>query len=324
MFPEPYYQGKPSNHFDGKKFFYPNKDFRHNFAKVLKWRLFDHHPVWPHHVPSLHVKDPVERIEDQVRITYIGHATLLIQAAGLNILLDPHFSARASPFKWMGFKRVQKPGIPLSRLPFIDAVFISHDHYDHLDIFSLRKIWKRDHPLVITPLGNDKIIKRVHKGIKIKTLDWGETFEMSSRFSLKVLPSQHWSARTLFDRNFALWSSALLNFDEKTIFFMGDSGFDAALFAYLKKTIGKNLDIAIMPIGSYEPRWLMSYAHMNPEEAWEAFKILDGQHILPIHYDIFPLGDEPYGSALPRLLKAAGEQRNKVIPLKAGEHFDLP
>ncbi len=324
MFPKPYYSGKPSDHFDGKKFFFPNKKFQHHFTDVLKWRLFGQRPQWPRKVPNLRVKDPLERINDKTRITYIGHATTLIQSEGLNILLDPHFSMRASPFKWMGgFKRVQKPGIHISKLPPIDVIYISHDHYDHLDIPSLKKIWNRDRPLIISPLGNDRIIRHVHRDVRIKTLDWGETFSLSSRCSLKVLPSQHWSARTLFDRNFALWGSACFNLNEKNVFFMGDSGFDQNLFINLKNAINKKPDLVLMPIGSCEPNWLMSYAHMNPEEAWEAFKILEGRHIIPIHYDIFPLGDEPYGSALPRLLNAAADEGHKVIPLKPGAHFDL-
>lgn len=323
LFNKRYYEGPKSDHFNGETFYFPKKPFKHNVKEVFKWRLFGKHPIWPRNVPVVNAEDPPDRVHGPIRVTYIGHATLLIQSSGLNILIDPHFSKRASPIKWMGFKRVQKPGLTLSKLPPIDYIFVSHDHYDHLDLASIRKIWKKDQPIIITPLGNDKIIKRAHRGMQIETLDWGEQIKLSAHIALKVLPAQHWSARTPFDRNRALWSSACFYINDKTVFFMGDSGFDHQLFVNLKNMIGKKPDIALMPIGSYEPGWLMSYAHMSPEESWTAFNILQGEKFLPIHYDVFPLGDEPYGEALPRLMQAAGEDSAKVVPLNAGEHLIL-
>lgn len=323
LFQKRYYKGLPSDHFDGEKFFFPNKSFNPKFKDILKWRLLGKRSIWPRSVPVVPAPDPIERVEDRTRITYIGHATLLIQSSGLNILTDPLFSSRASPFRWLGFKRVQKPGLSLSRLPPIDAIFISHDHYDHLDFQSLKKIWQRDQPIIVTPLGNDKIIRRIHPRIEIRTLDWEESTTLSPTVSLKLLPSQHWSARTLFDRNRALWGAACFYCEQETILFMGDTGFDAELFAELRTKIGKPLDVALLPIGSYEPAWLVSFAHMSPESAWEAFKILQGRYFLPIHYDVLPLGDEPYGEALPRLVKAAGEQSDQVLGLKVGQHIDL-
>lgn len=323
MFQEPYFKGSQSDHFDGKKFFYPGKSFNPNFLKVLKWRLFGRRPKWPEGIAVKSVMLQQNIHPNSIRTTYIGHASFLIQVQGFNILLDPHFSLRASPLSWLGFKRVQKPGITLTQLPRIDVIFISHNHYDHLDLPSLTKIWKRDNPRIITPLGNDKVIHPRIKKAQIDTLDWGNSLSLSDQCSLTLLPAQHWSARSLFDRNYALWGSACLTMQDKTIFFMGDSGFDPQLLKEIRQKIGVKIDLAILPIGSYAPQWLMSYSHMNPEEAWEAFRILEADWMIPMHYDTFQLGDESYGEALPRLLQKADVQNHKVIALSPGKHFDL-
>lgn len=318
-----YYRGIPNDHFDGKHFFWRAKPYKHNFIDLIKWKVLERRPNWPKHVPHIPVKKPPSKIDDKLRVTYIGHATLLIQSANLNILTDPQFSLRASPFSGFGPKRVQLPGVKISDLPPIDIVFVSHNHYDHLDIDSLRFLWKRDKPLIITPLGNDKIIRQVNPRINLQVMDWEESIPLSDDVICQLLPSQHWSARTIWDKNEALWGSACFKFDQKSVLFLGDTGFDEKLFKKIKKVIDPYPDIVVLPIGSYEPRWFMSYAHMSPEEAWQAFQILEGQYLLPIHYDVFPLGDEPFGEALPRLKNAAGVNLNQILPLKVGENFEF-
>lgn len=307
---------------DGKKFFIPKKPFPHGFKEVLKWRLLNKRPKWPKKIPPLPTQEIPKKLEENLQVTYIGHATFLIQASKLNILTDPVFSERASPFKWMGPKRVQPPGVPLSKLPKIDMIFVSHNHYDHLDLPSLKKIWKRDKPIIITPLGNEKILRKVNRHIQIQTLDWNEVISLPYEGTLKLLPAQHWSARSLFDRNQALWGSAWITLDKYKILFIGDTGFDPELFKHIKKENGAP-DLVMLPIGSYAPRWLMSYSHMNPEEAWDAFHILKGKYLIPSHYDIFQLGNEPFGEALSLLKKAAGKHWDQVLPLKPGEGVHL-
>lgn len=320
--PKPYYQGNRSDHFDGEKFFFPYKPFRHSLIDVIKWR-FCHRPAWPKFVDLKPVDKPINKIEQQIRITYIGHASLLIQGGGINILTDPHFSLRASPFSWWGPRRITPPGLSLAHLPKIDLIFISHNHYDHLDLPSLKFLVDHHSPLIVTPLGNEKIIQPVCPLAQIKVLDWHESLTVSPNLSLQLFPAQHWSARTLFDRNSALWGSVCLNINQKSIFFMGDSGFDGHFFQILKKMINKKLELAILPIGSYDPRWFMSNSHMSPEEAWEAFKILGSKYLLPIHYDVFQLGNEPYGEALTRLTQVSGASSQKILPLAVGESFNL-
>lgn len=316
-----YYKGEPTDHFDGGRFFLPDKPFSYRYRDILKWRMGPRNR-WPKKVIEKRILPETEpRVEGKMRVTYIGHATILIQADNLNILTDPQFSLRAGPL--FGPKRIQPPGLKLRELPHIDVIFISHNHYDHLDLSSIRAICKRDDPLIITPLGNDKIISRVRKAKKILTLDWYETFNISSHVSIQLLPCQHWSARTLFDRNKALWGSACFTFENSTFLFVSDTGFDEEMFSKLSTTIGVEPDIIALPIGCYSPRWVMSYCHMNPEEAWESFKILRGKKFLPIHYDVFPLADEPFGEALQRLRKAAGKSWHQILPLRVGEYAEL-
>lgn len=302
-------------HYDGRRFFNPENAFPHNFVSVLKWRLSrKNHAPWPKH--KGYQCTPEKRVSDALQITYIGHATLLIQSDNLNILTDPMFSKQAGPLSLMGPKRVVPPGVSLRHLPHIDVIFVSHNHYDHLDRPSLRYLIKRDNPRIVTPIGNEKIIKH---STRIRGLDWGDLLPLNEKCSIQLLPAKHWSARTPFDRNKALWGSAAIYFEHQTVFFVGDSGFDSALYHQIRKMLRHTPDVVILPIGSYAPRWLMEYNHMNPEEAWEAFKILQGKYLIPTHHDVFQLGDEPYGEALERLKKAAGNGWNQTHPLKPGE-----
>ncbi len=313
---KPYYSGPPSDHFDGNRFFLNKKPISHSLQEVLKWRLFGQRQPWPDQVILPEAAHPVARVHDGLKITCVGHATVLIQGNGLNILTDPHFSLRASPVKWIGPRRRKMPGLTLEQLPPIDVIFVSHNHFDHLDLPSLHKVWERDHSLIVTPLGNEKTIRAGKKEMRIQTMDWRDQISLSPDVTVKLLPSRHWSARGIFDTNHALWGAAFFTLGNSSVLFMGDTGFDPHLFLSdhpLEATV------ALLPIGAYAPQWFMSYAHMSPEEAWETFKILQAEWFIPIHYDVFPLGDEPFGEALVRLQKAAGNEAHRISALEVGE-----
>lgn len=312
---------KRSDHFDGKRFFVPGKKITHSFWQVLKWRLMEKRPKWPKQVALTsfaHDHLPPKGM----RFTYIGHATVLIEIGRVTILTDPHFSQRASPLQWIGPKRVTPPGLTIEQLPSIDLIFISHNHYDHLDLLSLKKICNPK-TVIVTPLGNEKIIHKILPEQKVETLDWYESRILFSTLFIQLFPAHHWSARTPFDSNLALWGSAFFKVKERSFFFMGDSGYDPLLFAAISQKLKQPPEVALLPIGAYHPRWLMSAAHMSPKEAWTAFKQLKSSYLLPIHYDTFPLGDEPYGKALPSLFAEAKQEKGSVLALKAGESFDL-
>ena len=168
-----YYQGPLSPHFDGSRFLNPWRNNPISFADLLRWKWSAKPKPWPKNVPIHPVTNLAPRLEgEQLRVTFIGHSTVLIQTEGLNLLTDPVWSQRASPFNWYGPRRVAEPGIPLETLPPIDLILISHNHYDHLDLTTLQKLWKRHKPLIVTPLGNDTIIQAFDSSIAVKTFDW--------------------------------------------------------------------------------------------------------------------------------------------------------
>ena len=168
-----YYQGPKSDHFDGTKFFNPWSPFPLSFFDLLCWRLTAKPAPWPKHLENTMSDLPPDRVEGtELRVSFVGHDTVLIQTQGINILTDPIWSLRASPFSWAGPKRVCAPGIPFDKLPKIDLVLISHCHYDHLDLATIHKLWTRDKPRIITPLGNDTIIQLHNPAIHVETLDW--------------------------------------------------------------------------------------------------------------------------------------------------------
>ena len=170
-----YYEGKMSDHFDGNRFFDPEIDDKKNFLSFLKWKLTGKSIKWPSRVDVIKYDEPPERVfGDNLRISNVGHVTFLIQTQGINILTDPVWSERASPFSFIGPKRVINPGIKFENLPPIDIVWISHNHYDHLDIDTIKKLWKHHKPRIITPLGNDTIIHSYDKNIKVEAYDWGD------------------------------------------------------------------------------------------------------------------------------------------------------
>jgi L-ascorbate metabolism protein UlaG (beta-lactamase superfamily) len=266
----------------------------------------------------------VDKIDpQQMAVTWIGHSTVLVQAGGLNILTDPIWSERASPFSFVGPKRVRVPGIRLEDLPKIDLVLISHNHYDHLDLPTLKRLWERDRPLIVTSLGNDSILRAA--GVGATALDWnGRTaFKAGVVFADR---NHHWSSRWGTDRDRALWSAFTVLMPGGNIFFAGDTGWGDGSWAREAARDGR-FRLAILPVGAYEPRDVMQANHMNPEEAVRVFETLQPKMALGIHWGTFQLTFESIDDP-PRRLAAAklarGIAADRFVTTEVGRSFRVP
>jgi L-ascorbate metabolism protein UlaG (beta-lactamase superfamily) len=201
------YDGPVSDHFDGLHFFDPDGSPPKSLREVLRWQFGGgrQRAAWPDWAPSGHADTPPPRVDgEKVRLSYVGHASWLIQTLGLNILVDPVWSGRASPFAFAGPKRHNDPGIAFDKLPKIDIVLVSHGHYDHLDVATLSKLQAKFSPRVITPLGNDITMRSSDSAIKAEAFDWHDRVELGNQLAVTLVPTRHWSARGLYDRNKAL------------------------------------------------------------------------------------------------------------------------
>ena len=279
--------------FDGQTFHnLPRRPLR-GLGSVLRWKSSSRPAPWPSWV-----EDPVAPPlppcgPGQMVVTFINHATLLIQTSEGNVLTDPVFSRRVSPVSWAGPARVRRPGLALEALPPIHGVLLSHNHYDHLDLPSLRELRRRWNPWVVTPLGVGRHLRplgldRVHE------LDWWETAQ-----GVTCTPAQHFSGRGLFDRNRTLWGGLVLRGGGHTLYFAGDTGY-GPFFTEIRERLGAP-DLALLPIGAYDPRWFMAAVHMDPAEAVQAHLDLGARRSLGIHWGTWQLTDEPLEEP-PRLL----------------------
>lgn len=238
-------------------------------------------------------------------LTWIGHATFLIQAGGLNVLTDPHLTERASPLKFAGPRRVMPPALGFGQLPHIDVVVVSHNHYDHLDEGTVKRLARQPggSPRFFVPLGLKAWFagRGVHDVVE---LDWWASAEFQG-VRVTLAPVQHWSARSLWDRNETLWGGWRLDTDQGSFFFAGDTGYSPD-FKDIRARLGP-VDIAMLPIGAYEPRWFMSVMHINPEEAVKIHRDLEAGHSVAMHWGTFVLTDEPLDEPPHRLAQALRE-----------------
>ncbi|MDR2337175.1 MAG: MBL fold metallo-hydrolase [Deltaproteobacteria bacterium] len=325
-----YYTGPISDHFNGKRFFNSGEDqHEHNFSDVIKLYSTKRR-AWnseqqeiPKAYPTI---DSTAKPSALIKITLIGHASILISIGDFKILTDPIFSERASPVQFIGPKRFHPPGIKFEDLPKIDLVLISHNHYDHLDLPTLKKLWLRDNPKIITALGNDTIIKSINKNIQVAAYDWDDCIEVKQNFEICLTPAKHWSARKLFDKGKALWSGFVIKSPAGNIYFAGDTGYGTG--KYFKAIAEKYapLKTALLPIGAYEPRWFMKHYHLNPEEALLVWQTLGRPLMIPIHDRVFQLSQESYNQ--PRLdlldaLQKLPETTDRVKYLAIGESIAI-
>jgi L-ascorbate metabolism protein UlaG (beta-lactamase superfamily) len=316
----PYYQGPISDHFDGL-LFSDGRTVSKGLVDVLRWQFSKRErEPFPAQFPAPPQDKPPARVEG-LRIVHLGHASFLIQAAGLNLLIDPVYSERASPFSFIGPKRVNPPGVAFDDLPKIDVVLITHNHYDHLDVETLASLHERDQPRMLMPLGNDTIVKARDSTIRAEAHDWQALLALSEQVAVTLLPSYHWSARGAFDRRMALWCSYLIETPAGKLFHIGDTGFhDGSLYERIGREYGP-FRLAALPIGAYEPRWFMGDNHMNPEEAVTVMRSLRAEQALGHHWGTFQLTDEGVSrpaEALAVALEQAGLPQECFLPMRPG------
>jgi N-acyl-phosphatidylethanolamine-hydrolysing phospholipase D len=235
---------------------------------------------------------------DTPQLTWLGHATVLVQHAGVNFLTDPHLSDYASPIPFMGPKRLIPPALTIDQLPEIDFVLISHNHYDHLDHKTVKQIGNSSTWLV--PLGLKQwLLKRDISEDKIIELDWWQSYAYTDQVSITATPSQHWSKRTPFDTNKSLWASWHIDIKGFKTWFAGDTGYNEAEFKKIGQQLGPH-DLALIPIGAYAPRYFMLPMHVDPQQAVKSHIDVKSKHSVGIHWGTFQLTHEPYSE--PRLL----------------------
>jgi L-ascorbate metabolism protein UlaG (beta-lactamase superfamily) len=308
--------------------------FRNNYAQIIPGRFWTwQFERWQKGLPATPEGGwhfPVDRPDvawlahnrSEATVTWIGHATVLLQVGGLNVLTDPQFSERASPVSFAGPKRVVPPAIALDTLPHIEVVVISHNHYDHLDEASVLALARQPGgpPRFYVPLGVGAWLRA--RGIEpAGELDWWDARDVgTSGVRVHLVPVQHWSARTLWDRDETLWGGYVLEAPGYRVFFAGDTGYSRD-FADVASRFGR-FDLAVLPIGAYEPRWFMSRQHMDPAEAVQAQRDLHAAQSLGVHWGTFVLTDEPLDEPPKKLaeaLDAAGVPRDAFWVFRHGE-----
>lgn len=317
------WQGPRTPHFDGSRFSNPGHVKDSSVAGYLWLRITQSQMPWPESVPVASEPPPPARVNDgTARVTFIGHATVLIQMAGLNILTDPVWSERASPFSFAGPKRVQVPGVAFDALPRIDVVLISHDHYDHLDLPTLKRLDARDQPRVIAPLGNRALLASTMPASRVSEHDWGDSVALERGADVHLEPMLHGSGRSPFDQQATLWAAYVLQSGSIKIYVAGDTGYgDGSMFRATGQKYG-GFDLAVLPIGAYEPASFMADSHMPPTDALRVMADVRARRGMAHHLEAFQLGFESYDApreGLRAALLAASLPEDKFIAPRPGQ-----
>lgn len=339
-----YYDGPVSDHYDGERFFNPGErgKRRAGFLSSRMQRFFrgEGKAGWPARVAVIPGRAyPATEIGSRTMVaTWIGHATVLVQAGGFNILTDPIWSDRASPFGSLGPKRVRAPGIRIADLPKIDLIVVSHNHYDHMDLATLKALWDRDRPVIVTSLGNDTLLRDAgipgrmdgpsHCGRcpGVEARDWGE-WTITDGAIVRVERNHHWSSRRGADRNRALWSAFTITTPAGTIYYAGDTGIGDGRWAAeaaqrLAGWYGERVRLAILPIGAYAPREVMRDNHISPAESVRIFDTLRPGFALGVHWGTFQLTYEPIDAPRQWLARIRGGRR--FVTSEVGRNIVVP
>ena len=313
------YRGPVSDHFDGKRFHNHQSGWQTE-GSFLKWQMTKKPTPWPKWIDAQPGPAPMPRVDDgRMRITWVNHATMLVQMDGVNVLTDPIWSERCSPVSFAGPRRHRLPGIRFEELPATDAVLVSHNHYDHMDLPTLRRLRA---PRILTPLGNTAILER--HGIASGTdLDWWQEVALTDRVKVTLVPAQHFSARGLHDRNATLWGGFVISGPSGHVYFAGDTGWGKH-FAEIGERFG-GVRVALLPIGAYLPRWFMKSAHISPAEAVDAHFAVRAQTSIAMHYGTFRLGDDGLTEPVDDLRIASAAKGNpSFVALEHGGAIDVP
>ena len=306
-------------HFDGKRFYNPNAPQAPGLLDALRWKLTSRPEPSPSFISDVEESVPPRRMEGSgLRTTLVNHSTVLLQQRGSNILTDPIWSERASPLSWIGPRRRRKPGVSWEDLPCIDAVLISHNHYDHLDLPTLHRLAARGDSTFIVPARGARLFRSENIG-PAHELDWGESLSLPG-FTIHCVPALHFSSRGIFDRNITLWCGYVIEYQERLVYFAGDTGFGRH-FAQVRERFGSP-HLALLPVGAYEPRWFMSPVHMDPDEAIRAHAVLAARTSIAIHHGTFQLSDEGIDSPKKQLNVYA--RHKSFLVLKNGQFADIP
>jgi L-ascorbate metabolism protein UlaG (beta-lactamase superfamily) len=319
----PGHRGPPSDHFDGTVFRNQNpaSTAGRSLGDFLKWQRTSRATPWPRRVANRARPDlPVSLEKGGIAFTFVNHITYLVQFRGLNVLTDPVYSERVSPVQWSGPRRVREPGLAFDALPTVHTVLVSHSHYDHLDVDTLVRLEHAHRPLFLTGLGNRAFLEDHGLG-RVRELDWWESVEHEGH-RYTYVPAQHWSGRALSGRNRTLWGGFVIESDGRKVYFAGDTGYWDH-FRQIRARCGR-MDVAMLPIGAYEPRWFMKDMHMNPDDAVRAHLDLEATLSIGTHYGCFQLTDEGIDEPLRELAVARerhGVRDTDFVALETGATF---
>jgi L-ascorbate metabolism protein UlaG (beta-lactamase superfamily) len=327
-FAAPQYHGPVTDHFDGDLFFNPDGRDGVRFSEVIRWMLERHRGPWPERTRNAPPgKAPPREVSGgRLRVTFVGHSTMLVQIDGLNFLTDPVWSEMIGPLPGMGigFSRARPPGLRFDDLPKIDVVLISHNHYDHLDLPTLSRLMDRDHPRIVAGLGNRALLDRA--GISGgQDLDWWQSLEVGAGIRVISVPVHHTSNRSVDDRCHSLWTGFVIDGPSGRVYFAGDT----AMGPHFEET-GRRLGpfrLALLPIGAYRPRWVLEKVHVSPAEAVAAHAALRATTSVAMHYGTFREGDDGQFEALrdlDRALQDAHLSHSRFWALDFGEGRDVP
>jgi L-ascorbate metabolism protein UlaG (beta-lactamase superfamily) len=291
---------RTTDHFDGTRFFNPHAPHGRTLAEVRRWRRTRQKQPWPEFVEDPILSPPNRAARDRISTTFIGHSTFLLQIGGVRVLTDPIWSERCSPVPFAGPRRVRRPGQSLDALPGIDIVLVTHNHYDHMDLPTLRQVRARWTPRVVTGLRNARHLGTANIRSAVE-LDWWQSIELLGA-RVTYVPAQHFSSRGLHDRDRCLWGGFVVEAGGAVVYFAGDSGY-CPYFAEIGRKFPR-IDLALLPIGAYEPRWFMRRNHMDPVEAVRAHLDLGARRGIGMHFGTFQLTDEAIDAPLLALREA--------------------